>query len=394
MLHVIYVSFHCSEKMFERIFRDSKQKPGQAVQKYNRLMAEGLAKQKDCSVTVVSEMPITEENYEKKIFRRVEEENRGVHYIYIPLLNKHRIKDLLAVVTAFFMCIFLLKKNKNAVVIADILNAPVALGSYFAAKLFGKSYVAIITDAPQYVYFDRDRAYRAASEFLVKKASAYVFLTQQMNDLFNKENKPYTVIEGLVDNRISEEKIINAEIGNSMRVCMYTGSLHEIYGIGNLVYGFIRAKMENVELHIYGDGDFKNDLLEICKSYPPIKYFGNMLSKEVVKKQREATLLINPRPINAEFTKYSFPSKNMEYMVSGTPVLTTKLPGMPKEYYEYVFLIEDDSQEGIKNALQLVLNFVPNRLLEKGREARYYVLNNKNNMIQAGLVLEMCRNVL
>ncbi len=54
MLHVIYVSFHCSEKMFERIFRDSKQKPGQAVQKYNRLMAEGFAKQKDCSVTVVT----------------------------------------------------------------------------------------------------------------------------------------------------------------------------------------------------------------------------------------------------------------------------------------------------------------------------------------------------
>lgn len=394
MLNVIYASFHCSEKMFERIFRDSKQKPGQAVQKYNRLMAEGLAGQRDCKVTVVSEMPITEENYEKKIFRRVEEENKGVHYIYLPLMNKHRIKELLAVVTTFFMCMFLFEKKKNAVVIADILNAPVALGSYFAARLFGKSYVAIITDAPQYVYFDGDRAYRATSEFLVKKASAYVFLTQQMNDLFNKENKPYTVVEGLVDNRMSEEKITNAEIDNGTRICMYTGSLHKIYGIGNLVDGFIRAKMEDVELHIYGSGDFEDDLLKICKEYPQIKYFGNIFSKEVVKKQREATLLINPRPTKGEFTKYSFPSKNMEYMVSGTPVLTTKLLGMPKEYYEYVFLIEDDSEESVKNTLQKILNLDSNTLFKKGREARRFVLNNKNNVMQARRVLEMCRGIL
>ena len=175
MLNVIYASFHCSEQMFERVFRGSKQKPGQAVQKYNRLMAEGLAKQKGCSVTVVSEMPITEENYEKKIFRRVKEENRGVHYIYIPLVNKHRIKDLLAVATSFFLCVSLFINQKNAVLIADILNAPVALGTYFAAALFRKKYAAVITDASQFVYSDSDKAYRFVSDFLIKKASGYVF---------------------------------------------------------------------------------------------------------------------------------------------------------------------------------------------------------------------------
>ena len=48
--------------------------------------------------------------------------------------------------------------------------------------------------------------------------------------------------------------------------------------------------------------------------------------------------------------KYSFPSKNMEYMVSGTPVLTTRLPGMPMEYYPYVYFIEEESADGIAAA--------------------------------------------
>ena len=66
-----------------------------------------------------------------------------------------------------------------------------------------------------------------------------------------------------------------------------------------------------------------------------------------------ATLLINPRFSNEEYTKYSFPSKNMEYMASGTPILTTKLPGMPKEYYEYIYLFEEESIEGMKNKMSM-----------------------------------------
>ncbi len=50
-----------------------------------------------------------------------------------------------------------------------------------------------------------------------------------------------------------------------------------------------------------------------------------------------------------------FLQKNIEYMASGTPLLTTKLPGMPKEYYPYVFLIENESVEGYAKALESVL---------------------------------------
>ena len=42
----------------------------------------------------------------------------------------------------------------------------------------------------------------------------------------------------------------------------------------------------------------------------------------------------------------------MEYMVSGTPMMTTVLPGMPEEYYPYVWLIEDETEDGAAQELK------------------------------------------
>jgi glycosyltransferase involved in cell wall biosynthesis len=114
-------------------------------------------------------------------------------------------------------------------------------------------------------------------------------------------------------------------------------------------------------------------------------------NKIVVQDQLAATLLINPRPTNEEFTKFSFPSKNMEYMVSGTPMITTQLPGMPKEYHPYVFLFEGESVEGMKNSLKNILSKSKEELHQFGQEAKKFVLTNKNNQIQAHRILQFLK---
>ena len=89
--------------------------------------------------------------------------------------------------------------------------------------------------------------------------------------------------------------------------------------------------------------------------------------------------------------KYSFPSKTMEYMASGTPVLTTILPGMPKEYYPYVYLLPDESAAGISGMLKQVLSQSDEALFEKGNAARNFVLDTRNNVVQAAKILEMLK---
>ena len=142
-----------------------------------------------------------------------------------------------------------------------------------------------------------------------------------------------------------------------------------------------------MKLDLYGNGDYVEKLRELNDSR--ICYHGIVANEEVVDAEQHAVLLINPRPTTEEFTKYSFPSKNMEYMASGTPVLTTNLPGMPCEYLDYVYLFDDESIEGMAKTLTKILNNSPEILREKGESARNFVLKRKNNMVQACKILTM-----
>ena len=77
----------------------------------------------------------------------------------------------------------------------------------------------------------------------------------------------------------------------------------------------------------------------------------------------------------------------MEYMLSGTPLLTTVLPGMPKEYHEYVYLLEDESLEGFRNTIQEILSKSSTELNAFGKKSKDFVLNNKSNVIQAKRII-------
>ena len=148
-------------------------------------------------------------------------------------------------------------------------------------------------------------------------------------------------------------------------------------------------KDQDARLWLFGSGDLVNEIEKYEEKDIRIKYFGVVPNEHVVKEQLKATLLVNPRPSMEEFTKYSFPSKNMEYMASGTPVLTTPLQGMPQEYNDYVYLFEDETVEGMSKTLARILIQDKRELYDKGISAKKFVMKEKNNVVQAGKIKEL-----
>jgi glycosyltransferase involved in cell wall biosynthesis len=171
------------------------------------------------------------------------------------------------------------------------------------------------------------------------------------------------------------------------RIMLYAGGIYEKYGIKKLIDAFMQLEGDDLRLHIYGSGEVAKDMPDYMKLDKRIVYYGIVPNKEVVEKELEATLLINPRSSVEEFTKYSFPSKNMESMVSGTPLLTTPLPGMPQEYYPFVYVFNDESVEGFCQTLKMLLSTPKEELHEFGRLAKEFVLTYKSNRVQAERVL-------
>ena len=166
-------------------------------------------------------------------------------------------------------------------------------------------------------------------------------------------------------------------------VQVHKQGLYEKYGLKTLIDAFMSIDIKDVTLSLFGNGPLVPYIIECCKKDNRIHYYGVLPNEKIVEEEMKATILVNPRPINEEFTLYSFPSKNMEYMVSGTPVLTTKLPGMPTEYYKYVYLFQDTSINGFKHDLVRVLSIPEEELKNKGILAKEFVLSNKNNIVQA-----------
>jgi len=104
--------------------------------------------------------------------------------------------------------------------------------------------------------------------------------------------------------------------------------------------------------------------------------------------------LINPRPGNEEYTKHSFPSKIMEYMSSGAPVISHRLAGIPDEYYDYIYTIDEgEGEEAIVNTLKSVLSKSDDELFEMGRKAREFVLKKKNAVVQTSKIVQMIEEI-
>ena len=78
-------------------------------------------------------------------------------------------------------------------------------------------------------------------------------------------------------------------------------------------------------------------------------------------------------------------------MVSGTPVLTMALPGMPQEYYDKLFVCREESVSGLTQSLSDILSRSDEELSVIGQKAKEFVLREKNNEVQAGRILNVFR---
>ena len=383
-MHIVYAATNCSENVYQQMFSHMTVKPAATTQKYHRLLIEGLAAH--TKVDVIASLPVNRSIMQEKWKRLPREQVGNACYHHLTAFRNPVLKLGNMALGSFFKTLFLAKKD--SVVIVDCLNRTLALGALLGARIRGCRFVSIITDLPD--MFQCSSFYKKVGNFVIRNSDGYILLTEAMNDYLNNKTKPYIVLEGHADITMKEH-VPSPDRKHSPRVCLYAGALAKQYGLVELVEGFRKADIPNVQLHLYGSGDYVEELKKIAEEDSRIVFGGMLLSHEIIQKEMEATVLVNPRPTHEEYVKYSFPSKNMEYMSSGTPVLTTVLPGMPKEYVPHVYLIEEETAEGVANALRSVLANSDEVLFQKGQLAREFVLQERNNVIQAEKIIKMLK---
>jgi glycosyltransferase involved in cell wall biosynthesis len=366
-----------------------------------------MTKKQDINFDNLTAIPVAPSIHPQKIWKlNREKPEKNLTYTYLGFYNGRILRYVSLFFSGLIECFRWVRKHrdtKDKVIICDPLVPTVAFAARMIGKLYGIKVVAIILDMPNLVTSIsahrknlKDKVLRKLYDNFVtnelQRYDAFILITESMNQIVNKEQqKPFLIIEGSVDSNMKNIKKENNKSTPSNRTVVYAGGVNEKFGVGSLVRAFEGINLDNVVLKIYGTGDYVDEVKEIAKHNPKIRYMGIVPVDEIVKEEVVADLLVNPRPTNETFTKYSFPSKTLEYMSTGTAVLSTRLEGIPKEYNDYLYWIDDESDEGIRSKLEELLVKPLDELNFKGLSAKNFVLENKNCDFQGQRIIDFIK---
>lgn len=282
--------------------------------------------------------------------------------------------------------------NQQKVLLIYALTTPfVQMAAYVKRKFPNIKVCVVVPDLPEYmntaamqskgIYHYAKSAEIAMIRKSIRKVDCYVLLTDTMKEWFD-EPITYTVVEGMASmNSCCDEQI------ERKQTILYAGGIKEEYGVIDLVNAFIDFNDPKWELEIYGDGPAMEEIRKLSETNANIRVMGLVPNQKVVHAQRRSSVLVNPRK-NQIFTRYSFPSKILEYMSSGTPVLAYKLDGIPDDYDGYYFQIEDQ-KNGFLDALRNVTGITPQERNIMGENARKFVQENKTPQKQCKKIVDM-----
>lgn len=386
-MEIIFVSNLLSDNYFNKLFKDSKRKPEQQIQRFNRLLLEGFI-QNGVSVKTISAPSINKKMSENLYFRFNKETQTQIQFNHLIGINVIGFKHLLYFIQSFILGLKFLRSNKNTYLICDVLYISVSAGAILAAKICGAHTIGIVTDLPSHLKSGQKKITNLINDYLINQYKSYILLTEEMKNLISLKNKNYVVLEGFSDITFKNEENL-LENKNKDFTIVYAGSVEKRYGIEYMVKGFILAKLPDSRLDIFGSGSYEKELKEICDKHDNIYFHGVVKNRKVIEYEKKAHLLVNPRFSNELYTKYSFPSKNIEYLSTGTATLITKLPGVPNDYFDYVFTINPETSEGFSGKLLEIYKLPLRELHEKGLKGKEFVLKYKNNVEQVKKIIDI-----
>lgn len=292
------------------------------------------------------------------------------------------------------------KDNGKKKVILSYTANTLFLGLVRLAKKYNKNITAvcIIADIPQYVTANNVKGIKKLyHKYQVKKCSwlykyvdNFVLLTEQMAQKLDIK-VPYIVMEGIAT--IDEISADNPhfEMLKNKRYILYSGTLNYKFGIGVLLDAFEKIDDDNLNLVICGFGEAEKLIKEKQAQDDRIVFLGRVDRAEALSLQKKATVLVNPRQNNEEFTKYSFPSKNLEYLSSGVPLIAYKLDGIPDEYDDFIIYPSDDSSYELSKEIIKICNMSDDERSAIGAKAKDFVIKNKNKIKQAQKIIELIK---
>jgi glycosyltransferase involved in cell wall biosynthesis len=181
------------------------------------------------------------------------------------------------------------------------------------------------------------------------------------------------------------------EIKKDDTVLFFMGWLYHFSGLKEVALELTKSNDNNIKLLVVGDGDALDDLQKIKEKY---NLDGQLIltDKQPYEKIPEfisaADICLLPAYPDEEVMQNIVPIKMYEYMAMGKPVITTKFPGVMKEFGRNGGVIYIDRPE---DAMEKTIELIETKSFkDRGSKARKFAKKYDWNTItdEFGRILE------
>lgn len=281
---------------------------------------------------------------------------------FLAIKRKGLLKKLCATIYSFFSIFFYLlfhtKRNEKIIVYHSLGY----MRSISIAKLFKRFHMVLEVEE---VYSDVSGGKKDKRKELAffKKADAYIFPTELLNQKINLKNKPYVIIHGTYN----VEKPIGVKHDDGRIHCVYAGTFDPRKGgvAAAVAAGtFLDAKYHVHILGFGGDNDKKNLLQKIDEvnalSKCKVTYDGLLSGEEYIKFIQSCDIGLSTQNPDAVFNATSFPSKVLSYMANGLRVVSIKIEVLAiSAVSDLLYYYDENTPEAIANAIKAIDLTVP-----------------------------------
>lgn len=360
-------------------------------------LLRGLAQYEDVKIDVISTLSIA--SFPKdKIYQKYSETQLGTNLYakHVPFLNIPILKQLSQTFSIFLYTFVHLLSNKDSLIFSFNVYPQQGISMYLNSLIFKCKTITLLADLPiddvinrRVIWKFLRSVFDFITEKLINKVDSLIVLNKNVIEHYSYKGN-YLVIDGAINSHDFSE-VVNLSASNKKNV-VYSGALVEYNGIRGLMECF-RNFENDIILEIYGSGYLLDEVVEVSEKSKNIFYRGNVSNKEMHKIQKSAWLLINPRNSDDLITKLTFPSKLLEYMASGTPVVSSIIPGMDTVYLDLLYILKSNDPQDIRNMILYLNDLNELELANKGRVAREFVIKEKNWEVVNEKIYEFLVNI-
>lgn len=376
-MNILVFSSAMTQSDFAKYQSLAKIKPNPSNQNFYYKLIKALALRNN--VSVVSHRPLVKGMFNNSVLETetVMDGNVKFYYTYNrPGKVFKLLKEKSSIETTAKQAIEDFLSN-DFIILTDTLRFNLLKAAKKIAEQYKVKIVGMLTDNP-FNLSSGSTYIKNKQKLEASNLNGYLSLTEGLVNAFNPQAPSY-VFEGLVaeENDSGKDPVHN--------YFYFGGSLYERYGVKTLIDAFIASNLKQ-KLVIAGSGPL-DKYIEKCAENDYRILFLSQLSKEKnIAYMRNSIANINPRPLNEQIDKESVPSKLLEYLSVGTPVISTKYPKLYSTFKDDVSWIEGNSLEDMKNALENYNVENQSEYLKKAATARrkvfeFYGLNVQSESI-------------